>query len=86
MKAAPAAPAGCGTASCWITLNLPGDPEAQLAAFVEHYDHRRYHESPSNLTPADVYFGHGQTILLERERINRKTIEHLRLQHRNATA
>ena len=45
---------------------LPGDLEAQLAAFVEHYNHRRYHESLSNLTPADVYFGRGQTILLER--------------------
>ena len=37
-------------------------------------------------TPADVYFGRGQTILLERERIKRKTIEHRRLQHRDAAA
>jgi hypothetical protein len=27
-----------------------------------------------NLTPADVYFGRGQTILLQRERIKRETI------------
>jgi hypothetical protein len=27
-----------------------------------------------NLTPADVYFGKGQTILLERERIKRKNV------------
>ena len=74
------------TASCWITLNLPGDPEAQLAAFVEHYDHLRYHESLSNLTPTDVYFGRGQSILLELERIKQKSIEHRRLQHRNAAA
>ncbi len=65
---------------------LPGDLEAQLAAFVEHYNHRRYHESLNNLTPADIYFGRGQTILLERERIKRKTIEHRRLQHRDAAA
>ena len=65
---------------------LPGDLEAQLAAFVEHYNHRRYHESLSNLTPANVYFGRGQTILLERERIKPKTIEHRRLQHRNVVA
>ena len=43
---------------------LPGDLEAQIAAFVDHYNHRRYHESLDNLTPADVYFGRGQTILL----------------------
>ena len=38
------------------------------------YNHRRYHESINNLTPADVYFGRGQTILLQRERIKRQTI------------
>ena len=27
-----------------------------------------------NLTPADVYFGKGQTILLERERIKRENV------------
>ena len=65
---------------------LPGDLEAQIDAFVAHYNHRRYHESLSNLTPADVYFGRGQTILLEREKIKRKTIEHRRLQHRKSAA
>ena len=45
---------------------LPGDLEAQLGAFVEHDNHRRDHESLNPLTPADVYFGRGQTILLER--------------------
>jgi putative transposase len=65
---------------------LPGDLEAQIEAFVEHYNHRRYHESLNNLTPADVYFGRGQTILLQRERIKRKTIEQRRLQHRKSAA
>ena len=42
---------------------------------------RRYHESLGNLTPADVYFGRGEAILLERERIKRQTIANRRLQH-----
>jgi transposase InsO family protein len=48
---------------------LPGDLEASIGLFVDHYNHRRYHESLDNLTPADVYFGRAQTILLERDRI-----------------
>ena len=51
---------------------LPGDLETQIDAFVEHYNHHRYHESLDNLIPAQVYFGRGQTILLQRERIKRK--------------
>ena len=65
---------------------LPGDLEAQIEAFVERYNHVRYHESLDNLTPADVYFRRGQTILLQRERIKRKTIEQRRLLHRKAAA
>jgi putative transposase len=54
---------------------LPGELEAKIGDFVAYYNHLRYHESIANLTPADVYFGRGQTILLERERIKRHTIE-----------
>ena len=53
----------------------------RAAAFVEHYNHARYHESLGNLTPADTYFGRGQDILTERERIKRQTIQQRRLQH-----
>jgi len=55
-------------------------------AFVDHYNHQRYHESINNLTPADVYFGRGQGILKQRERIKRKTMETRRLQHRKYAA
>ena len=65
---------------------LPGDLQAQVAAFVDHYNHRRYHESLANLTPADVYFGRGQTILKSRERIKLQTIQKRRLQHRKRAA
>jgi putative transposase len=60
---------------------LPGDLQAQIEAFVTDYNHRRYHESIDNLTPADVYFGRGLTILAERERIKRQTIINRRLQY-----
>ena len=62
---------------------LPGELEARVGAFIEHYNHRRAHESLENLTPADVHFGRGQAILLERERIKRQTILQRRLLHRS---
>src|SRR5262245_27470268 len=65
---------------------LPGDLEAQICNFVAYYNHLRYHESIANLTPADVYFGRGQTILLERERIKRHTIQNRRLNHGSIAA
>jgi putative transposase len=65
---------------------LPGDLEAEIGAFVADYNHLRYHESLGNLTPADVYFGRGQTILIERERIKRQTIANRRLLHRQRAA
>jgi putative transposase len=65
---------------------LPGDLEQKIAEFISHYNHLRYHESIANLTPADVYFGRGQTILLERERIKHNTIKTRRLHHRSKAA
>ena len=65
---------------------FPADLKAQIEAFIDYYNHQRYHESLDNLTPADVYFGRGQTILLQRERIKRKTIENRRLQHQKRAA
>ena len=47
---------------------LPDALENQIKTFVADYNHRRYHESIANLlTLADVYFGRGQTILLQRQ-------------------
>jgi len=65
---------------------LPGDLEQQITAFVEHYNHRRYHESLDNLTPIDVYFGRGNIIMLERQRIKRETFKQRCLLHREAAA
>ena len=65
---------------------LPGDLEAQIEAFIEHYYHQRYHESLGNVTPADAYFGRDKAILAERARIKRITIEHRCLQHRKLAA
>jgi hypothetical protein len=45
------------------------------------YNHRRYHESLDNLTPADLYFGRGARILATRRQIKRRTIAERRRLH-----
>jgi transposase InsO family protein len=54
---------------------LPGDLEAGIGTFIEHYNHRRYHESVGNLTPADVYFGRDLAIIGRRRKIKDLTIK-----------
>ena len=65
---------------------LPGNLEAQIEAFVNHYNHQRYHESLNKVTPSDVYFGRDKAILQQRERIKRKKLETRRLHHRQHAA
>ncbi len=65
---------------------LPGALEHAVEAFVEHYNHQRYHESIGNLTPADVYFGRGETILSERRKIKKQTLKQRRLLNQRQAA
>ena len=65
---------------------LPGDLEHQIEAFVGHYNHRRYHESLGNLTPADVYFGRDKAIIERRKQIKETTIKKRRLLHQQQAA
>jgi putative transposase len=65
---------------------LPGQLKARLAELVDFYNTRRYHESLGNLTPADIYFGRGLTILARRQKIKHQTIELRRRLHQQAVA
>jgi len=65
---------------------LPGQLEQRLAEFVDYYNSRRYHESLNNLTPADVYFGRGQTILNRRSKIRQQTLDQRRRLHYSTAA
>ena len=58
----------------------------RVGAFVEHYNHRRYHESLGNLTPADVYFGQHHAIIEKRRKIKELTIQKRRLAHHRQAA
>jgi transposase InsO family protein len=60
---------------------LPGELKIALQGFVSYYNHERYHESLKNLTPADVFYGRGQEILDQREKIKRSTLAMRRKMH-----
>lgn len=53
---------------------FPGELEDRIRQFVDYYNHERYHESLNNLTPADVFYGRGQSILDRREKIKLQTL------------
>jgi transposase InsO family protein len=72
-----------------ITLDNYYSPEAlerEIAAFVDHYNNERYHESLSNVRPADVYLGRAEEIAAERGRIKRRTMRQRRRCYREAVA
>ena len=67
----------------------PWELQRALARFVEDYNHRRYHESLQNVTPADVYHGRRPAILAARGQIKLRTLharrrENLRTPHNAA--
>ena len=58
---------------------FPWELEKELETFVDHYNHRRYHESLNNVTPADVFHRRQREILTAREIIKQKTLEARRI-------
>ena len=53
---------------------FPDELQDRISQFVDYYNHERYHESLKNLTPADVFYGRGQSILDQREKIKLRTL------------
>jgi hypothetical protein len=82
----PSAPAHAGLCVVDVSLRPRSGLPDELQAFVDHYNHHRHHESLSNVTPADVYFGRDKAILRGRGKIKKKTIRQRHLQQQKQAA
>jgi putative transposase len=60
---------------------FPWQLEQAIAAFVDYYNHRRYHEALRNVTPADVFFRRAEHIQDQRTLTKHKTLAQRRAQH-----
>ncbi len=65
---------------------LPGDLQTRIGAFVDQYNHRRYHESLGNFTRADVSFGRHRAIIEKERKVRESTVRKRRLAHRQLAA
>ena len=59
----------------------PSELENAINDWVEYYNNERYHESLSNVTPSDVYFGREEKILKRRKETNLKSIQKRRQEY-----
>ena len=62
-------------------LLLSSELQEHLQRFVNYYNHERYHESPDNVTPADVYYGRRNDILDQRAIIKSRTLIQRKVQN-----
>jgi transposase InsO family protein len=59
----------------------PDELSQRVAEWVDYYNHQRYHESLSNVRPADAYWGRQEQIVADRQKIKLLTMAHRRKSH-----
>jgi len=65
-----------------LVSTSPGRLHAALAAVIDVYNHRRYHDGLDNVTPADVDDGRRAAILARKKECQAATVERRRAYHR----
>jgi putative transposase len=61
-----------------LPYDMPSELEKAIAAFIEYYNYRRYHEGLGDVTPNDVYTGRHFEILRKRREVKNKTLQERR--------
>jgi len=67
-----------------VPWEMPSELKEAIKAFVEYYNHQRYHEGLGDVTPYDVYTGRHPEIMRRRKEAKSKTLQARR--HYNKTA
>lgn len=63
---------------------LPSELADEIRLFIAYYNEYRYHESLSNITPADVYYGRSEEILRKRMEVKARTMRDRKRRYRTA--
>lgn len=58
-----------------LPYDMPSELEKAIAAFIEYYNYRRYHEGLDNVTPYHVYTGRHLEIIQRRKEAKSKTLQ-----------
>ena len=61
-----------------MPYEVVSDLKGAIEAFVDFYNHRRYHKALGNVTPEDVLHGHRGAILDRRKEVQKATFERRR--------
>jgi len=58
-----------------VPYEMPGELEEAIKAFINYYNHQRYHEGLGDVTPYDVYTGRHLGIIQKRREVKSKTLQ-----------
>jgi putative transposase len=57
-----------------VLYEMPSELEKAIAAFIEYYNYRRYHEGLGDVTPYDVYTSRHTEIIQRRKEGKSRTL------------
>jgi putative transposase len=67
-----------------LPYDMPSELGKSIAAFIEYYNYRRYHEGLGDVTPYDVYTGRYVEIMNRRKEAKNRTLQERRDYNRSA--
>jgi transposase InsO family protein len=58
-----------------VPYSMPGELKEAIAAFIEYYNYRRYHEGLGDVTPYNVYTGRHLEVIQRRKEAKSRTLQ-----------